>query len=309
MTEIEWLQSEDAKAMLDWALVADAIRDGSHWKRLDCSGFVQMPIISEIQLRLFGFNLWLSQALRHRDVAPELLGHVTEDLAWIERPGPINDRWMLHTLTPQQFAMEAIDAYTLSGLRPVQFRTSATVKRVSDIEAANMLRDIVGNPWVRVELPEAHCGPDRIAVNEFSGMNPEQFRAALRRRGWLRCPWLTEKVMALAHAAHDNRDEHGFLENDRLLILGDALEEQGCYAQENCPSCYGKGKVTVQSADAAWIRSFAYETECGTCKGKGQVDFPLLEHLRSRGPHVSGCWAVMLCRQHRGYDGDLPSRQ
>jgi hypothetical protein len=65
--------------------------------------------------------------------------------------------------------------------------------------------------------------------------------------------WLTPAVVAVAQAAYLERElPSGRLDNARLIILADALEDAGC------------------------------------------TDAELLEHLRSPGPHVRGCWAVDL---------------
>jgi hypothetical protein len=65
--------------------------------------------------------------------------------------------------------------------------------------------------------------------------------------------WMTPTVLNLAQAAYDNRLlPSGLLDNARLAVLADALEEGGC------------------------------------------ADGELLEHLRSAGPHVRGCWPVDL---------------
>jgi hypothetical protein len=64
--------------------------------------------------------------------------------------------------------------------------------------------------------------------------------------------WLTPTVLGLAQAAFDNRNlPSGSLQNDRLAVLADALEDAG--------------------ASGA-----------------------ILEHLRSEGPHVRGCFALDL---------------
>src|SRR5262249_51257501 len=65
--------------------------------------------------------------------------------------------------------------------------------------------------------------------------------------------WLTPTVVSLAEAAYDERVlPSGELDQQRLAVLADALEEAGCTSGE------------------------------------------ILEHLRSPGPHVRGCWVVDL---------------
>jgi hypothetical protein len=66
------------------------------------------------------------------------------------------------------------------------------------------------------------------------------------------CPWSEDgTIRAIAQAAYDNRSLHaGTLDNSRLAVLADRLEDVGC------------------------------------------ADGELLNHLRSPGPHIRGCWVV-----------------
>jgi hypothetical protein len=83
-----------------------------------------------------------------------------------------------------------------------------------------LLRDIYGNPFRPVSLDPA---------------------------------WLTPTVCSLAHAAYEERLlPSGHLDNARLAILADALEEAGC------------------------------------------TEAAILDHLRSAGPPVRGCWPIDL---------------
>lgn len=87
-----------------------------------------------------------------------------------------------------------------------------------------LIRDIMGNPF------------------RFATINP----ACLT--------WNDAAVVRLAQVAYDERQlPEGTLDNSRLAILADALEEAGC------------------------------------------TDAEILDHFRSPGPHVRGCWAVDLC--------------
>jgi hypothetical protein len=104
----------------------------------------------------------------------------------------------------------------------IGFALSAAIRaqKVERRWQAQLLRDIVGNPFLPVSLPPA---------------------------------WLAPVVDALARAAYEERDlPSGEFDLARLTVLADALEEAGC---------------TEQS---------------------------ILDHLRSPGPHVRGCWAVDL---------------
>jgi hypothetical protein len=123
--------------------------------------------------------------------------------------------------------------------------------------------------------------------------------------------WLTADVLALAEAAYLERAVDGFLDAARLGVLADALDEAGCPARRTCADCGGGGEACSfvggrRVPDAAWRvgspaavepAGTAGDGKCHGCGGEGRVPFPVLEHLRSPGPHARGCWAVDLVRR------------
>lgn len=99
------------------------------------------------------------------------------------------------------------------------------------------------------------------------------------------------------------RIEDGTLDNNRLAVLADALEDAGCPAEIECKRCKGSGKLVPSVRETlALMRAFPDDFEqqkkfmpdCGSCNGKGSVPNPILAHLRSEGPHVRGCWVLDL---------------
>jgi hypothetical protein len=88
-------------------------------------------------------------------------------------------------------------AVTLSDARQSAVETSReSTLRHRQTEMANALRCIIGNPFRPITI------------------NPA---------------WQTLTVVSLAQAAHDNRTlPAGTLENERIAVLADALEEAGC---------------------------------------------------------------------------------
>lgn len=80
------------------------------------------------------------------------------------------------------------------------------------------------------------------------------------------------------------------LDNQRLLVLSDALEGAGVPMHEACAACKGAGRVydymDWQSCSACW----PHRKTCGV----GRVPHPLLAHLRSPEPHSVACWAINL---------------
>lgn len=70
-------------------------------------------------------------------------------------------------------------------------------------------------------------------------------------------PWRHPAIIALGKAAYDDRRPDGFLDQDRLAVLGDALEEAGCTdaqvlghlrsAGPHCRGCFGLDLVLGKS--------------------------------------------------------------
>lgn len=197
-------------------------------------------------------------------------------------------------------------------------------------QMADLLRCVAGNPFRPVTLPDDEgpcpdCSPDSPDENcDDCGGD------GVVRRG--PCPWLTPQVLSLAQAAYDERGGtpcpgtvagpccqtrlcpvcpgtgvigNGTLDNARLAVLSDALEEAGCDGTE-CEQCDGRGSMwRCKRCRGHWMLetrkicpvcpdSACAEVVCTDCGGPGFYPHPLLEHLRSSGPHVRGCHAIDL---------------
>jgi hypothetical protein len=182
--------------------------------------------------------------------------------------------------------------------------------------------------WRAEYLAGASCGARKQKADLLRDLFGNPFRP-LRRFGRAVCDHtmrelfvLTPTVLSLAQAAYDEREKKcdhcegfgwtltrlaegkrrcvdcngtgqildGSLDNDRLGVLADALEEAGCPAEveEKCQRC-DDGVVRHE-------RDSSSDHECFDCDetGKVKVSNPLLIHLRSPGPHVRGCWALDL---------------
>ncbi len=172
-------------------------------------------------------------------------------------------------------------------------------ERFPNATVAALLHDVVGNPWRPVTLHQVCLDPD---------WSPTVWG----------CPWLTPTVLALAHAAYQERgskcgscegtgnlfirlklgkcpDCHGtgksgdgLLDPVTLAILADALEEAGCTG-DRCRDCRGDGVLRGLYTGLPHSGH-----RCKMCNGTGRVLHPLLAHLRDPGPHVAGCWATDL---------------
>lgn len=142
-------------------------------------------------------------------------------------------------------------------------------------ERADMLRDVVGNPFRPV-----------MRVGKDWGLFMHHDKHLLIFESWL-----TPTVMSLAEACYEERLEGGILDPARLAVLSDALEEAGC-ADEKCDACGGRGECDVKNYHGAW------ETwGCSECGGTGGHLHPILAHLRSPGPKYRGMWSLDLLLQ------------
>jgi hypothetical protein len=204
----------------------------------------------------------------------------------------------------------------------------ASTQRVYDPSPevkAHLLKEIMGNPWKKIPSPYILtcdiCGGTESYTTHGGGLagfedwcnecRPEDGRK--KRRMVLKpSAYITTTVLALAEAAYQERSAGGALDNARLAVLSDALEEAGCPREEiqatkrqrgfSCPKCGRKGtrrrgvgfeheyRCPSAVCDApAWEPDEEIEV-------KTTVPHPLLAHLRSPGPHTRGCWVLDLIR-------------
>lgn len=76
----------------------------------------------------------------------------------------------------------------------------------------SLIRDIIG-------YPDRHVTREGHEVYYGDGTHGQDW-------------WVTSQVVALAQAAYDERMNDGTLDNERLAVLSDALEEAGCTRDE-----------------------------------------------------------------------------
>lgn len=143
------------------------------------------------------------------------------------------------------------------------------VQTVQPDGAADLLRDIRGNPFRPIDFDEAWRSPTVLAVA----------KVAYEER---------------AGRARDNPECH--LGRDHSIRYGDI-----------CTRCHGTGRIEDGALDPFHLSALADALVDAGCpeearwqddKGGPLPDFrgpnPLLAHLRSPGPHVRGCWALDL---------------
>jgi len=204
---------------------------------------------------------------------------------------------------------------------------------IDALEQCNLFREVVGNPFRPVSLPESVRGEP--TVRELALAAYEQRRRICGRckgrlgrwgRGEFDAEW-----KSCSACGGEGLIDNGTLDPARLAVLSDALEEAGCPADEPCRRCYGRGMVAdppgmealldAEAESGALTLSGAW-TRCHMCNGSGRTPHPILDHLRiapstdhvrrcgtefrgcapecpkdrweRNGPHVRGCWALDL---------------
>jgi hypothetical protein len=148
------------------------------------------------------------------------------------------------------------------------------------VRGANLLRDIVGNPFRELGLQWAN---GRLCQFLERQETPRKRRGStLVAEKWRAVPWLTWQDGTIPRLAQAIYDERAF---DRLPILADALEEarcthedvlQHCRGWERCLNCLAEPGIVIGSGPA----------ECKVCRGTGWIAL--------RGPHTRGCHVIDL---------------
>jgi hypothetical protein len=136
-------------------------------------------------------------------------------------------------------------------------------------ERAHLLRDIIGNPWRPVAslTQTVECDRCNGKGERTLGKTCGACDGSGKTKG--NADWLTPTAISLARAAYDHRDPAtGHLDQVRLAVLADALEEAGCQDYRILEH----------------LRQGSQEFDVG----HGNVEF------HDPGPHVRGCWALDL---------------
>lgn len=125
---------------------------------------------------------------------------------------------------------------------------------------AALLREIMGNPWQQ--------SPDSEEVQRWCS---PQVRALLSEASWIR------KVP-------------NYLDPECLLVLSDALEEEGCNWTYLLDHLRGMDPcVACSVGQPGWVKTF-----CPACKGTGKMAMACA--------HYNGCWALdFLCGIRRRF--------
>jgi hypothetical protein len=249
MTEQEWLQTTDPKPMLE---------------------FLQGKV-SDRKLRLFGAaccrHIWhllpderSGRAVEIAELYADGLGTEAEAqgvwdtaaAAACEGQGiPAEVGWRAATAVyfllpqPEELRLESVWEYVAIAMEGEQFVKEGATPEILDYWFVQSIENGGMMGWTAIN-PNAILTP---FLRDIFG--PLPFRPVTISSAIL--SWNDAVVVRLAQAAYDERHlPSGTLDNSRLAVLADALEEAGCASEE------------------------------------------ILDHLRSPGPHVRGCWVVDL---------------
>jgi len=323
MTETEWLTCTNPQRMLEWCNDERDYRPSVH------------PVITDRKLRLFACaccrQVWPlltdSRSRKAVEVAERYAdGLATED----EREKAYPDELFNDPPgSPSRYA-ELWDRDCLIDIGPDLVCNLSQYDRdecVPPAVQANLLRDIIGNPFRPMHLVEP--------VDEI-GYGRKHFRVP---RHWL--TWRDGTILRLAEEAYQERvnrlcekckgegrvpaysgmyrlgsdpcpDCHGTgtlemgeLDPGRLAIIADALEEAGCCEEvllrhlrgqeqvpEKCWRCKGSGR-DLDKLNRPHVK-YMIPPNCRHCVGRGWKRETTWVPLR--GPHVRGCWAIDLLR-------------
>lgn len=251
MTETEWLTSDDPLRMLDFAQgVVGRIHDSVEINAADVK-------MTDRQRDLLACAWWRHIPLH--DERQERLIREVEEKGW-----GVNSAGIRFT------AGTVFDA-----CRKYAFNSSGTEAKLFRSTGAALNREIVGNPF-------------RIDKDQHWPFHKRQ-------------QYCTKTVLSLAQAAYEQRPGRkcercgGTGVQTCSKCSGEGCSVYGiasngpCTAGLDCPDCHGTGRITDGTLDNDRLAVLADALEDAGC-----TDEDILEHLRSLGPHVRGCWALDL---------------
>ena len=240
MTEAEWLVSTNPAAMLSYLYaVTDSVYGHS-------AEYGRKP--SNRKLRLFGCACCL------------INGSSLETVDGYElRGGPA------YTSEEPDDAC-ADDQWARSWAIP------STNRKLTQAVKANLLRDIVGNPFQ--PLPYSWLNGH---LYEHTPVAPQPPRTHVYS-----VPWLTDLVVSLAQAVYDERNPDGTFCVDRLAVLSDALEDAGCADEAILRHLRGEERPEGCGVPCE-------DLECRPCGVKLWRQDANEVCRKKQGPHVRGC--------------------
>lgn len=237
MTHGEWLTSTNPAAMLEFLI-------GHNANLAEGVGGGEYVNLSERKLRLIAGACYAEAARSgkaNRDIAAEAANDALQwaDLGQVPTNGYRNMPMGHEGGEPIGGVEHAKSALTWAGS---WWANKAAL--------ANILRDLIGDPWHKFPTLRWSEG---VAVEAGQPQQPTVARCL---------PWLTPTVRDLSESAYVERRPDGTLDPERLGVLADALEESGCTEERVLIHLRGFRRVVIRSAahmSAAALESGASE--------------------------------------------------
>jgi hypothetical protein len=308
MTEAEWLQSDDPVTMLRLVGTPSSAQGNP-------------PFVSDRKLRLFACacvrQVWhLLTDERSRKAVEVAERYADGDFRSSQEARdaliPASRDWISGTInSPTPDLSKMCPCHPLASVAAYHAVHDQNIPN-----AANLLRDIFGNPFRPVTLP---LGP-----LDYFMKPPSWHKGPTHGQGYYptQCPWLTPTVVSLSPAAYEERPGResgevvvghrcagcgvrkwgkcrctvadGSLCPDRLAILADALEDAGCEDEEVLRHLRGQERCWM----CVRTNSDPLKDACSVCGQLGRVGpfgRPCAPGWVSlRGPHVRGCHVLDL---------------
>jgi hypothetical protein len=322
VNEQQWLSGDDPAAVL------------RHLQTLHKDGYSDLQrrqvvsVVSDRKLRLFACACCRAVWDRLTDPRSRRAVEVAERYA-----DGLAD--LAHDMTQAQNDIDY--AFVESNNNPLVLMASWTLRAASDgarrmaecdivppATQAAIIRDIVGNPFRPVEIDPVWLTPRVVSLaeaayqerpgRECGRCGGRQYVSRRLSDDGVRWPAMME-MEDCPHCHGTGRIEDGALDNDRLAVLSDALEEAGAEGGP-CVHCQGKGchQTGMVRNDIHGRHDTRDVIRCLGCNGTGRADHPLVAHLRGienigwgldpdgrtvrpagqTGGHYRGCWAVDL---------------
>lgn len=258
MTEHEWLTSTDPAAMLREFNLSSSSQLAS-----------KFVAPSDRKLRLFACaccrQMWhlLTDERSRREV--EVAERYADGKATVEELDAARDASIDASLTASLAAsMGTSIRLSLTASLAVALAASMAASKK---QQADLLRDIIGNPWKRYR---------RFGSAVCDSTMKQLFVA-------------TPTIVSLATAAYEQR--HGRVcekckSTGRVKTFGPHGYDR---SWEPCEACHGTGRIEDGTLDNNRLAVLADALEDADCD-----DETILMHLRSEGPHVRGCWVLDL---------------
>jgi hypothetical protein len=300
MTNQEWLKSTDLQAMLEHAL--------------HIASLIQHQKENRARLRKF----MIATCYHHGHINPlmQTALHIAEQYldgkataVQMDKACMDIDNTITHYTTYEDLVVFATGQEDRLG-EHIQHTYRMIAQITSDhTPYINLLREIIDDPYHPPKLqPITSCktckgkGGWATTAGPKGGPGAQTVTTCKKCNGTGQtCPWIDKNIKTLTQAAHDHRDKARQYDQTRLSILADALEEAGCPTTRTEWLCESLGTHHHDGQPDTIIHGLYHAGDPrknhhhhdDKCNRKTHT-YPLISHLRSPGPHPTGCHVMDL---------------